>query len=86
MSDDQLEAPAEAAPPKKAAKNKHAERQELLQKVQKARESRMRHQNPQGDEDGPAPRPSRNDKGYGGRPAPTSNAKGGQPMRKKDAG
>lgn len=85
MSEDQ-QAPEEAAPAKKTAKNKHEARQELLQKVQKARESRMRHQNSQVDADGQTQKPSRNDRGYGGRPAPTGSAKGGSPMRKKDAG
>ena len=85
MSDDQQTA-EETVPPKETAKNKHEARQELLQKVQKARESRMRHQNPETDADGQTPKPTRHDKGYGGRPAPTGSAKGGSPMRKKDAG
>lgn len=82
MSDEQ-QTPEDAAPPKTAAPNKHEARQEMLRKVQKAREARMRHQNPQGDEEGPA---RRHDKGYAGRPAPAGNAKGGAPVRKKDAG
>ena len=85
MSENQ-QAPEEAVPVKKIAKNKHEARQEMLEKVQKARESRMRHQNSQVDEDGQTQKPSRNDRGYGGRPAPTGNAKGGLPVRKKDAG
>lgn len=86
MSDDQEQAVTESAPATKPARNKHETRQELLQKVQKARESRMRHQNPDGDAEGQTSKPTRHDKGYGGRPSPTGNAKGGSPVRKKDAG
>jgi hypothetical protein len=85
MSDDQSVA-EKAAPAAKTAKNKNETRQELLQKVQKARASRMRHQNPDVDADGQGSKPTRHDKGYGGRPAPTGSVKGGSPMRKKDAG
>lgn len=85
MSDDQ-QAAEEAVPATKTAKNKHDAREELLQKVQKARESRMRHQHPQAGADGQTPKPTRHDKGYSGRSAPTGNAKGGSPVRKKDAG
>lgn len=42
-------------------KQKQEEREEILEKVQKAREGRQRHQNPPGDGEGQVPRPPRDD-------------------------
>lgn len=81
---DESPVPETTDPPAKSAQTKQAAREEMLKKVQKARESRMRHQSPEVDADGAAQKPSRSDKGYSGRPAPRGSSKGGSNVRRRD--
>lgn len=76
-------------------KQKQEEREELLEKVQKAREGRQRHQSPPGEDEGQVPRPPSDDPRFTDSSVPpeqtnvpaggtTGGAMGTSSKRKKD--